>query len=301
MSRINLLGSYRNGNYNVSIYEDGTKIRETNDDEFIPSRLESFDCKITEFCDMGCPQCHEMSTIKGKHGDLRNPVLMTLPQYTEIAIGGGNPLSHPDLDYFLKFLKKKRCIPNMTVNQMHFMKEVDRLRNYRDKHLIYGLGISLVDVNKEFIDKVIDFPNAVIHVIAGIVTLDQLREMSKLGVKKVLILGYKQFGRGKDYYNENIQKNIEILKENMQEVKKMFKVLSFDNLAIKQLDIKSLLTEEEWSKFYMGDDGTYTMYIDLVKNKYAQSSTSEERFNLLENINEMFLDIREKKVKANDN
>ena len=86
----------------------------------------------------------------------------------------------------------------------------------------------------------------------------------------------------------------------MQEVKKMFKVLSFDNLAIKQLDVKSLLTEEEWNKFYMGDDGTHTMYIDLVKNKYAQSSTSEERFDLLENINEMFLDIREKKVRKNN-
>lgn len=53
--------SYINGNYRVSIdLETGTKIRETLDPKataFIPETIESFDCKITNSCDMGCTFC----------------------------------------------------------------------------------------------------------------------------------------------------------------------------------------------------------------------------------------------------
>lgn len=52
---------YKNGNYNVILnLNDGTKIRETIDPEataFIPETIESFDCKITNSCDMGCQMC----------------------------------------------------------------------------------------------------------------------------------------------------------------------------------------------------------------------------------------------------
>lgn len=54
----NLL-KYTNGNYNVTLsLKDGTKIRETEEDEFIPSRPESIDIKITNKCDIGCLFCH---------------------------------------------------------------------------------------------------------------------------------------------------------------------------------------------------------------------------------------------------
>ena len=51
--RVDLIGEYINGNYTVKIYEDGTKIRETKEDEFISSFPESIDLKITNRCNMG--------------------------------------------------------------------------------------------------------------------------------------------------------------------------------------------------------------------------------------------------------
>ena len=39
---------YRNGNYNVTILEDGTKIRHNKLDCFIPEKPESMDIKITK-------------------------------------------------------------------------------------------------------------------------------------------------------------------------------------------------------------------------------------------------------------
>ena len=38
----------------------------------------------------------------------------------------------------------------------------------------------------------------------------------------------------------------------------------------------------------MGDDGSFTMYIDLVKGEFAKNSTSLNRHKLLDTIEEMF-------------
>lgn len=45
-----LLSKYRNGNYNVMIFEDGTKIRYNDLDCLIPEFPESMDMKISNFC-----------------------------------------------------------------------------------------------------------------------------------------------------------------------------------------------------------------------------------------------------------
>ncbi len=58
-----LLGKYENGNYNVLIYEDGTKIRFNNLDNLTPSFAESYDISVTEKCDGGCEFCFEENTL----------------------------------------------------------------------------------------------------------------------------------------------------------------------------------------------------------------------------------------------
>src|ERR1035437_2383469 len=98
IKEIDQIASYKNGNTIVTIFNDGTKIREYND---IPEIIhpESIDIKITNYCDMGCFYCHESSTTNGVHADLDKllKVINELPAGVELAIGGGNPLSHPNL------------------------------------------------------------------------------------------------------------------------------------------------------------------------------------------------------------
>ena len=97
--------SYKNGNYIVTILEDGTKIRVTEENEFIPEFSENIDCKITDKCSQMCKFCYEGCTPEGKHSDLFSfSFINTLHPYTEIALNG-NDLDHPDIDKFLKFLK----------------------------------------------------------------------------------------------------------------------------------------------------------------------------------------------------
>lgn len=300
--------NYINGNYKVFIdLETGTKIRETIDPKataFIPETIESFDCKITNSCDMGCPMCHENSVPNGKHGDLFAPSFLDkLHPYTEIAIGGGNPLEHPDLYKFLQLCKERKFIPSMTVNQVHFEKNFDFIKKLVDEKLIYGLGVSLNKVNKKFVNKLKEIPNAVVHIINGLVTLSDLGAMRDLGVRKVLILGYKVFRRGETLYkheSEDINIRGNVLKKCLPKIleEKWFDVVSFDNLALKQLDVKSLLSEKEWNQFYMGDDGlegeqtSASMFIDMVERKFAKNSCSKERFDLLPTVEEMYNKLR---------
>lgn len=295
-----LLGRYRNGNYVTTILSDGTRIRETNDDEFISDHAENMDIKITNCCSMSCPFCHEGSTKDGKHGDILNEKFIeTLHPFQECAIGGGNILEHPDLIPFLKKLKEKKVIANITVNQIHFEKEQELIKKLVDEKLIYGLGVSLVKSTDKFINLIKQYPNAVVHVINGVLTESDVKAMENNNLK-MLILGYKHLRRGNEYFEherERIEANQNWLYENLDDITGKFKVVSFDNLAIEQLNVKRLMSDKEWDEFYQGDDGSSTYYIDMVERKFARSSTApfDKRYDLLDSVDDMFEVIRNEK------
>jgi len=287
-----ILGVYKNGNYNVTILSDGTKIRRTEEDEFIPEFPENADVKITDKCSQGCPFCYEGCTKNGEHsylmredGTFGQYWMYTLKPYTELAING-NDLDHPDLDKFLLKMQEMKIIVNVTVNQNQFMKHLDYLKYLTDKKMIYGLGVSLSNSKDEnFFNEIKNFPNAVIHTIAGILTSEDIIILMKNHVK-VLILGYKNLGRGINYKNNVYNHVDDYIKQLQFWLPKMVnecKVVSFDNLAIEQLGVKELLfkdKEDEWNEFYMGDDGNFTLYIDAVNQTFAKNSCmpKEERF-----------------------
>lgn len=293
-----LLGQYKNGNYTVSLYEDGTKIRENDLDYFEADTVESMDIKITNCCDMGCSMCHENSTPDGKHGDILSPSFLDkLHPYCELAIGGGNPLEHPDLEAFLLKCKERKHIANITVNQVHFEKSFKLIKRLCEDKLIYGVGVSLVDPTPKFIQELKQIPSAVIHVINGIVSEDQLRLLKDNNLK-VLLLGYKEVRRGKTLYSRNstvIENRKEVTKALLPQMinEGWFKVLSFDNLALKQLNVKTLLSTKEWEEFYMGDDGidgeqtSATFFVDMVKREFARNSCCMERYPIKDTAEEM--------------
>lgn len=289
--------SYKNGNYIVTILSDGTKIRRTNDDEFIPAYSENVDCKITDKCNMGCAFCYEGCTPHGKHGNLFTyPFINTFHPYTEIALNG-NDLDHPDLDKFLEFLKSKKVFANITVNQNQFFNNYDKLKNWSENKLVYGIGVSLVYPTDELIEKMKSIPNTVLHTIVGILSESDINKLANHNLK-VLLLGYKDLQRGINFHKEHdtlIETNRKYIFDNLKDITEKFKVLSFDNLAIKQLDVKRILSDDEWNEFYMGDDGGYTFYIDMVKGEFAKNSISKERFPIgNKSMDEMFQFIKNK-------
>ena len=289
-----LLSKYRNGNYNVAIFDDGTKIRYNDLDCLIPEFPESMDMKISNYCPFNCPMCHEKSSEDGEYGKiLHHPFIKALHSGTELALGGGAVTYHPDLIPFLEELKEQGVLPSITINQREWEEtKIDYLIN---NQLIYGLGVSFTNVDDEVWDKILSYPNAVVHLIAGYHSRDVFEYFANKGAK-ILILGYKNWGRGEDYfknYSNQIKVRMRELKEILPTLFTKCKVVSFDNLSIKQLDIRTVIGEEKWKEFYMGDDGQYTMYVDMVKQECAKSSTSPDRFPLSE-FNNLWNEIKAK-------
>lgn len=295
---MNIIGRYQNGNYTVTILSDGTKIRENDLDFLEPAFAENCDVKITDKCDGGCAFCYEGCTPNGKHGDILNPKFLdTLHPYTEMAING-NDLSHPDLVPFMHKMKEKNIFLNMTVNQIHFERHFDTIKQWIDDKLIYGLGVSLREPTDEFIDMVKQIPNAVIHTINGVTSVHDLTLLAGHHLK-VLILGYKHLRRGGTYYADN-DEFVNALQEDLDKYlfpeiirNDWFDVVSFDNLAIKQLHIQEHMPKEQWDEFYMGNDGNYTFYIDMVEGTFGKNSLATERFPIMDNIDDMFNKVKE--------
>ena len=270
------LTEYQNGNTLVTIFNcDGTKIRITPENiKPMPEFPETIDLKITNKCDLNCEYCHEQSVSNGKHADLDYIAenLSFLPEGIELAIGGGNPLEHPKLIKFLNWCKNiHRFIPNLTINGNHVSQIPIEIFK---KELIYGLGISYIGETENLIKKYFNFkyPNCVSHLIIGVHNIDDVRRALSL-YGKILILGYKKHGRGTTYtpkyYNDFINNFYKFLQPH-----KINGVVSFDNLAIEQLQLKNYFSSQQWDEFYMGDDGTFSMYYNAVDNYYSSNSNN---------------------------
>lgn len=291
-------GVYKNGNSICKInLDDGTKIRETKDDHWDLEFPESLDLNIGNRCDGGCPFCYINASPDGIDAELLDvPFIDTLRPYTEVAING-NSVDHPQLIPFLKKLRDRKILANITVNQKHFERHEDLLWELYSDELVKGVGISLVNPTNHFIASVQKFPTAVIHTINGILTKEDVEKLSDFGLK-ILILGYKNLGRGISYnkhYYQKVADNQIWLYDHLVELPSLFKVVSFDNLAIEQLDVRRILSDEEWDSFYLGDEGTASMYVDLVTGKFGVSSLcpESEMRPILPDIKDMFSVVKE--------
>lgn len=293
------IAEYKNGNYYVIIEEDGSKTRVAPEDTFVPAFAESCDVSLTQKCSVGCSFCYANCTSTGKHSDIMDQAwIHTVHPYTELALNG-NDLDHPQLMEFLQFMKERKVFCNLTVHQIQFMRNIDLLHKLTEEKLVYGIGVSLTQPTDEFISAFKEFPNAVLHTINGIITAEQVNKLRNHNIK-LLILGYKNIGRGRNHMNdhaEDIAKNMKWLYENVEEICNDFAVVSFDNISLEQLEVKRLLSDTEWEEFYMGDEGTTTFYIDAVNHTFAKSSLESEdnTYPMLDSIDEMFNYVRNTK------
>jgi hypothetical protein len=206
-----------------------------------------------------------------------------------MAVGGGNALAHPDLIWFLEKLKSKGVLANITINQKHLRPYKDLICKLVAENLVHGIGVSLVDSSNkddfDFIDTLGN--NVVIHAIAGV--LDE-KDFDVLKGRKILILGYKNLRRGSSFLEKdfvNVNHRMDMLRNVwLTQLKNECKVVSFDCLAIEQLDPKKNLniSQEAWDTLFQGADTDVkdkdgnitcaTMFIDCVEMTIARMSTA---------------------------
>ena len=261
---------YQNGNCSVCIEDDGTKTRKT--PRSIPSRLifpESINLKITNRCDLKCPFCCEEQGAGGAHApavEIRQ-ALFGVPAGVEVTLSGGNPLCHPDVESIIRMFNSRGLITNISVNELHLgpIRNRKRLQDLIDEGSLQGIGVSISPTWQKPTFG-LDTNNLVAHVIVGVHSFETISAIRKC-YKKVLISGYKFTGPGKNFYSRREEHESQHLKKNMWKFfyrKYGEGIISFDSLAIEQLEVWKHLSTENWLEFYMGDDGEFSCYYDVV-------------------------------------
>lgn len=272
---------YRNGNAVVTLdLRDGTRIIEYPDnDGLILETPLNIDIRVSTQCPYGynvetkkstCAFCHESALVDGQecHYSILQQVLMDakLPRGTEIALGV-NQITD-DLMQFVKNLWKLGLVVNITMNERYILEFGDtRLKQMLP--YVFGLGISYRSLHGclSLPDWIADYPHTVIHVINGIDNFDDVKE---LGVKyhKLLVLGEKDFGFNRGKVNLDTPEHKQ-WKSDIMQLTKIFDIVSFDNLGLKQLEIRGKITDEEYKSFYQGE---HSIYINAVEQYFAPSS-----------------------------
>lgn len=283
---------YINGNYFVKL-EGSTKTRRTLrvGEEFIPSFPDSIDLKITGKCKFGCPYCHESSGPNGTHANLEKlkEVLSSLPEVPiELAIGGGDVIECVDLFMKLTDWTTERGFKNrVTLNYRNFSECSDDTNLRTILSRVSAVGVSIDKYTPE-VDKLVDnnvlFSEVVYHIIPGIFPLSDLEPLLQKSDRRVLILGYKQWGRASGTplppeLPEWSRRISEIIWNARSKYKSGYvdSILGFDNLAIEQLGLRDCLLDVEWKKLYQGDEFTSSMYIDAVSETFAPTSRDPNR------------------------
>lgn len=295
--------SYINGNYFVMIHErSGTKEYRAlrSGEDFKAEFPDSIDLKITDKCSIGCPFCHESSTPQGQEGDFVEikRVLSQLPEYPiEIALGGGDLLESPTLSIsVINWLKKdQKKIVAGTFNIKSLLKVTEGSAQSQVVRNLDNIGVSITrKPTEEELDSLYRvlpiMTNMIYHVILGIIPPKDLKDLLRTASHNclgILILGYKQFGRGKSMNPlspELIQEYLNVFSEFGQEKlhivsmnTRVRRSIGFDNLALEQLNLKNYIHPLIWERIYLGEEFTNTMYVDAVKGEFAPTSRSTER------------------------
>lgn len=273
------LAEYANGNADVTLYADGTRIIRSSGELALEWPL-NVDIRISERCSFGrdprteravCAFCHESATTDGKMADLEHlyNTLSELPRGIELAIGV-NQFDAGAIE-FIQRCSASGWIVNCTVNQGHLGRDGDQVMELLQAEQIRGLGVSYRPGFRDIPECITTHPNTVVHVIAGIDDFQSVANLAQCGVQKLLVLGEKDFGfnSGRVRLDSRTHRT---WYQRLHELLPLFKVVSFDNLALKQLNVRRFVVD--WDTTYQGE---YSFYINAVQQYFAPSSRSLER------------------------
>ena len=265
--------NYKNGNATITIDEEGTRVIECEGSLKLDYPL-NLDIRVSSTCSFAntlCKDfCHESALVKGKDVDYKKLklILSDLPKGIELAIGC-NHLNNEFIE-FLVWCKDKEYIANITINQGHIQRDTFNLIQVLQFDLIKGLGISYrKDLKWNIPEFLLHYPNTIFNVIVGIDTIEDIKSLSEKGVNKITVLGEKDFG-----YNKGKVKNHKEWIIYVRQLFDLFKVVSFDNLAVNQLKVKRFFKEKDWESIYQYE---HSFYIDGVNEVFKPSSRSEEQ------------------------
>lgn len=167
------------------------------------STPELLDLKITDYCPYNCVYCYQDSGPTGVHADLHEiaPILHELG-VLEVAIGGGEPTTHPSFNQLIDCLYYYGITVNFTTNNIdwfHFPK------NRKILQRVGRIGITgpkCIEWFRDIIDPYNLAHKFAVHIIdqtLSYISQGHLLDGAYHRQMPVIFLGFKRLGRGASF------------------------------------------------------------------------------------------------------
>lgn len=282
-NRMGPLVARRNGLYWTLFNRNtGAKIRLTFNDNAPPQTCsetpELVDLCITKHCLKKCGFCYQGASREGQHADIKviEQIIWKLKnaQVLEVAVGGGEPTSHPDFIKILEMIYDRGIVPNFTTADVSWMED-DNIAKAVRKYC-GSFAISITDYNaverayrwncNDHREKSV---RASVQVpLGGPAWRDINREVTKALVLYVPItfLGYKECGKASSRKAEPYCKH-------MIEWMKTHEDTEFgaDTVFVKEFE-SQLRKMNIHPKLISDGEGLFSCYIDAVEQKIGKHS-----------------------------
>lgn len=258
--------------------KDGTKIRFALGNYEKASRPELVDIKITDFCPAMCAFCYQGSTLQGRHGSMENmeTIVRRLAdaKVFEVALGGGEPLYHPEVVTILQMFHDAGVVPNFTTKFPALVR-----KNWGQiGHLIGGFAYSAenegqVQMAARTLKGYVPDEKVSLHYVMGLGDKEHFKDYMRAASNanyRVTLLGYKTVGRGKDVIPHPYDWWIDAVNELVKEGN--CPTLSIDTPLAEQYDGKMPIP----SFMYHTREGAFSMYIDAVSMEMGASSFEQK-------------------------
>lgn len=267
----------------------GAKTRISFSDEVISNRSdvpELVDLLITNRCYRGCKFCYRDSGLDGLHGDYEaiQNVLRTLARLGtfEVAIGGGDPTSHPRFTQILEYASNQGLATGFTVYDMDWAQGytgwvVDKFaRSFAISSIQEADIDTLADWNKDHANGPRGTLNMVVGAYPWNLTYRVISYAREQGVP-VMLLGWKDTGRGVGY----AKKDCEFLLEKLAEDGYQSFLCDTQFIRDFQKEIDTLGVDKV---FLENREGMFSCAIEVQQNKVrvAPSSFAETQGNWVE-------------------
>lgn len=274
-----------NGYWTIFDRGEGTKIRMSfSDHQTVPTKAsapELVDVKITDHCKRHCSFCYQGSSKEGSHGDRNyiDRVIRTLAENEvfEVALGGGDPTSHPNFSDILRTCRWKGVVPNFTVANLDWLDDPNQRHEWLDfcGGIAYSVTTGYEVRRLGFTLNKYQIPSNKfqIQIIEGVVNdyqFDQILEECHYHNFTLTILGFKDTGRGKSFGDRLHSYNwIDKVKKSWRDGKPVN--IGVDTLIADKYR-NDLINHGVDEIFFTTREGSFSCYIDAVKQQIGPSS-----------------------------
>jgi hypothetical protein len=243
---------------------------------------ELVDVKITGFCEKNCKFCYMSSTTSGLHGNFDNIVkifdMLAEMQVFEVALGGGEPTSHPRFLDILKAARERDIVPNFTTFTRNWL---DRADADEILQATGAIGVSCqsekdLELVREIKTRAGYATKVMAQHVIGAVPIEVTTKFIEKAFEEwipVLLLGYKEVGFGSEYHRFDDVETFESLLALIMNVNERNRHvnLSVDTALVDRYpNLTKILGAPE--ALVSSPEGKFSCYIDATTLRQAKSS-----------------------------